>query len=195
MRPAESLTKQEARALYLDRRMQLPETERLRLSADLLTQFRRIAFPPLKVIHVYQPILAKKEVDTGPFIRHLEALFPELTLVVPRVSGATDLEHLVLDAGTFLSTSAWGIPEPLEGVRVSPEEIDMVLVPLLIFDQKGFRVGYGKGLYDRFLAQCRPNVLKIGLSLFEPPSHLQDRGEFDVPLSIGVTPTQLYEFV
>lgn len=189
------MTKKGARTYYLDRRMQLPEAERLRLSDGVLAQYRRIAFPPLRVVHVYQPILAKKEMDTQPFIRHLETLFTGLTLVVPRVSGATDLEHLVWDAGTFLSTSAWGIPEPLEGVRVSPEEIDLVLVPLLIFDEAGFRVGYGKGLYDRFLAQCRPDVLKIGLSFFEPTSLLQDRGEFDVPLSIGVTPTQLYEFV
>lgn len=189
------MTKQEARTYYLDRRMTLPDAERRVLEAGLLEQYRRIVFPPLKVVHVYQPILSKREVDTQPFVHHLEALFPGLTLVVPRVSGATDLEHLVWDAGTFFSTSAWGIPEPLEGVTVSPEEIDLVLVPLLIFDREGFRVGYGKGLYDRFLAVCRPDVLKIGLSLFEPLSSLQDRGEFDVPLSIGVTPTQLYEFV
>jgi 5-formyltetrahydrofolate cyclo-ligase len=189
------MTKKEARTYYLDRRLELPDAERLRLGAGLLEQYRRILFPPLKVVHVYQPILAKKEVDTQPFVRHLETLFPGLTLVVPRVSGATEMEHLIWDTGTFLSTSAWGIPEPLEGVPVSPEVIDLVLVPLLIFDQAGFRVGYGKGLYDRFLAKCRPDVLKIGLSLFEPLSRLQDRGEFDVPLSIGVTPTQLYEFV
>ncbi|TDW97571.1 5-formyltetrahydrofolate cyclo-ligase [Dinghuibacter silviterrae] len=189
------MTKQEARTYYLQERVRLTAAERETMSAGLLSQFERITFPPLKVVHVYRPLLAKGEIDTQPFVRHLEALFPGLTLVVPRVSGSSDLEHLVWDTGTFFAPGAYGIPEPVEGIRVIPGAVDLVIVPLLIFDRDGFRVGYGRGMYDRFLAQCRPDVLKVGLSLFEPMPRLEDRGEFDVPLSIGVTPTQLYEFV
>lgn len=194
------MTKKEARTYYLDKRMSLPPAERAALAAAVLEQFKKaLARPlgaaPLRVAHVYQPILAKKEMDTLPFIRYLEAANPGLTLAIPRVSGETDLEHFIWDSGTFLTESAWGIPEPLEGVVVLPEAIDLVLVPLLIFDKEGYRVGYGKGMYDRFLAQCRPDLVKVGLSFFEPIDKVTDRGEFDVPLSIGVTPTQLYEFV
>jgi 5-formyltetrahydrofolate cyclo-ligase len=189
------MTKKEARTYFIERRLALEGGERAALSAGLLETFKAIAFQPLKVIHVYRPMQAKGEVDTLPFVRHLEILNPGLTLVVPRVSGSTDLEHLVWEADTFFATSAWGIPEPEEGIRVIPDAIDLVLVPLLTFDREGYRVGYGKGMYDRFLAQCRPDVVKVGLSLFDPVSRIDDRGEFDVPLSIGVTPTQLYEFV
>jgi 5-formyltetrahydrofolate cyclo-ligase len=189
------MTKKEARKYYLEQRMGLPEAERKTLSAAVLARFEKLALPPLKVAHVYQPILSKREMDTLPFIHHLEATNPGLTLAIPRVSGETDLQHFIWDSGTFLTESAWGIPEPLEGVVVLPEAIDLVLVPLLIFDKEGYRVGYGKGMYDRFLDKCRPDVVKIGLSLFEPPDRIEDRGKFDVPLSIGVTPTQLYEFV
>jgi 5-formyltetrahydrofolate cyclo-ligase len=189
------MTKREARTFYLSERMALSDGIRQHLSAQLLEQFKKIVFAPLRCIHVYQPILSKREIDTHPFVSHLQALFPGLTLVVPRVSGATSLDHILWEAGTFLSTSPWGIPEPLEGVRVEPGQIDLVLVPLVIFDQGGTRVGYGKGLYDRLLASCRPDVLKIGLSFFDPVAPFEDSAEFDVPLSIGITPTQLYEFV
>lgn len=197
------MTKKEARKYYLSERMKLGPADRGALTAGLLAQFKKAALtgfgrvdrPPLKVAHVYQPILAKKEIDTLPFIRHLEATNPGLTLAVPRVSGETDLEHFIWDSGTFLTESAWGIPEPLEGVVVLPEAIDLVLVPLLIFDKEGYRVGYGKGMYDRFLKKCRPDVVKVGLSFFEPIDKVTDREEFDVTLSIGMTPTQLYEFV
>ena len=189
------MRKKEARTLYLAKRLALGDEERASRSENMLAQFRTRIFPPLKYIHVYQPILAKKEIDTQPFVRHLEALFPGLILVVPRVSGADSLEHLIWEAGTYFAPGAWGIPEPLEGVTVLPERIDLVIVPLLAFDLQGFRVGYGKGLYDRFLQACRPDVIKVGLSFFEPLPLLEDRADFDVPLSIGVTPTQLYEFV
>jgi 5-formyltetrahydrofolate cyclo-ligase len=189
------MTKQEARTTYLARRLALSDGEKEAREAGLLEQFGRLVFPPIKTIHVYQPILSKNEIDTLPFIRHLERLFPGLRLVLPRVSGPTTLEHLVWDAGTLFSTSPWGTPEPVGGVSVPARDIDLVLVPLVIFDREGYRVGYGKGFYDRFLSACRTDVLKVGLSLFEPLPHLQDRAEFDVPLSIGVTPTQLYEFV
>ena len=70
----------------------------------------------------------------------------------------------------------------------------MVLVPLLAFDSKGYRVGYGKGFYDRFLKQCRNDCVKIGLSYFEPIDAINDAGEFDVPLDFCITPQKAYVF-
>jgi 5-formyltetrahydrofolate cyclo-ligase len=189
------MTKQQARTYYLSRRLALPDPVRRSLTEQILDIYKKITFPRLKCIHVYQPLLSKKEIDTAPFVQHLESLFPGLTLVVPRVSGATTLEHIIWDAATFFSPNGWGIPEPMEGLAAAPEDIDLVIVPLVAFDENGTRIGYGKGLYDRFLSACRPDVLKIGLSLFDPASPFEDTGEFDVPLSIGITPTQLYEFV
>ena len=189
------MTKQQARAEFLQRRLALPAADKQALTLQILECFQGFHFPTLRMVHVYRPIAAKKEVDTLPFVRHLEALFPGLILVVPRISGAGSLEHITWDAETLFAPNAWDIPEPLEGAAVSPRDLDLVLVPLLAFDRNGFRVGYGKGFYDRFLATCRPDVLKVGLSLFEAVDVLEDRAEFDIPLSIGVTPTTLYEFV
>jgi len=69
-----------------------------------------------------------------------------------------------------------------------------VLVPLLSFDKKGFRVGYGKGFYDRFLMQCKSDCIKIGLSYFDPIDVIDDADEFDVPLDFCITPQKVYVF-
>jgi 5-formyltetrahydrofolate cyclo-ligase len=67
-------------------------------------------------------------------------------------------------------------------------------VPLLAFDKAGHRVGYGKGMYDRFLQQCRPDTHTIGLSLFEPVNMITDIDPRDVPLHTVVTPDTIYHF-
>lgn len=70
----------------------------------------------------------------------------------------------------------------------------MVLVPLLSFDRRGHRVGYGKGYYDRFLRKCRPDCQKVGLSIFEPIDEISDANENDEPLDAAVTPTATIRF-
>jgi 5-formyltetrahydrofolate cyclo-ligase len=70
----------------------------------------------------------------------------------------------------------------------------MIICPLIAFDLKGNRVGYGKGFYDRFLGQCKSDVIKLGLSYFEPINNITDCNESDLPLSSCITPTQHYFF-
>ena len=77
---------------------------------------------------------------------------------------------------------------------IDEKEIDLVLVPLLCFDKKGFRVGYGKGFYDRFLSKCRSDVLKIGLSYFKPVEKIEDVRDFDVALDYCITPKGVWHF-
>ena len=81
-----------------------------------------------------------------------------------------------------------------EGELVSCEKIDAVLIPLLCFDKKGFRVGYGKGFYDRFLQNCPSNCLKIGLSHYEAIEEIEDVNEFDVRLDYCLTPNETVKF-
>ncbi len=90
--------------------------------------------------------------------------------------------------------NSWGISEPSSGARIKPEEIDMVVVPLLCFDVSGHRTGYGKGFYDRFLAACRSDCVKIGVSHFGPVDRIDDIREHDVRLDACVTPGHTYTF-
>ena len=69
---------------------------------------------------------------------------------IPKVLDDFQLEHYLLSDQTSLKINNFGIPEPQHGIKINPIQIDVVFVPLLIFDNQGHRVGYGKGYYDRF---------------------------------------------
>ena len=62
---------------------------------------------------------------------------------------------MAVDDETEFEENKYGITEPVNGVKIDPEEIDMMLVPLFAFDKRGYRVGYGKGYYDRFTEQVQ----------------------------------------
>jgi 5-formyltetrahydrofolate cyclo-ligase len=70
----------------------------------------------------------------------------------------------------------------------------MVLVPLLALDKSGHRVGYGKGFYDKFLAECRIRCHRVGISLFQPIDMIEDVGEDDITLTHCLTPSGVLKF-
>ena len=84
------------------------------------------------------------------------------------------LSHILLTDATLIRPNALGIPEPVGGLEVPIENVEVVFVPLLAYDKKGNRIGYGKGYYDRFLSTCPTRCIKIGLS-FSPQKRLYQR--------------------
>lgn len=102
------------------------------------------------------------EVDT---IRLIDtALSGGLRVIVPRcVRNAVALEHFEITSRSQLQKGSFGILEPdiTRCPRVSPEYSGVCIVPGLAFDERGCRMGYGKGYYDRFL--CMFDGVKIGL--------------------------------
>jgi 5-formyltetrahydrofolate cyclo-ligase len=146
-------------------------------------------FKSVKLLHHFISLAANNEVDTGRIVKSIKEVNPQIRFAVPRVNPKIrSLEHLELNAETELSTSEWGIPEPVGDYLIDERTIDFVLVPLLCFDRAGHRVGYGGGFYDRFLARCRPDCLKVGLSFFPPIEKIEDIHERDVKLDFCVTP-------
>ncbi|SFW81549.1 5-formyltetrahydrofolate cyclo-ligase [Chitinophaga sancti] len=189
------LTKKDIRREFLEKRLNTPPELITTLNAQLLAQCRLLDFSPYKLAHIFLPIREKKEVDTQALVDQTRTTFPALQWVISRsnMSDSTML-HYLWEQNTVLEKNAYGIPEPTAGTLIAPADLDLVFVPLLAFDTDGHRVGYGKGMYDRFLEQCRPDVTTIGLSLFDPVAGIADIGSWDVPLSIVVTPHTIYHF-
>ena len=189
------MTKQGLRKLYLEKRKALSEGEYAHLNLSLYHQFFiAVDLSFIKVIHIFLPITSKREVDTWPIIERIRREYPHVRFSIPRVNTQTEeLENFFFEGLHQLSTNAWGIQEPKQGVPTEPSKIDMVLVPLLAFDLQGNRLGYGKGYYDKFLQQCRSDVKKIGLSLFQPEELIPSE-TYDVKLDAALTPAGYINF-
>jgi 5-formyltetrahydrofolate cyclo-ligase len=104
------------------------------------------------------------------------------------------MELFVFEGSEQLTENIWGIPEPTFGKKTEKNEVDVVLVPLLISDKAGNRVGYGKGFYDKLLKECRSDVLKIGLNFFDPIDSIDGILCTDVKLNFCVCPNKIYTF-
>lgn len=184
------MQKAELRKLTLQKRRNLPAEEvqeRSQCIANLF--FQHFPLQAGQTVHIFLPILKNKEVNTWTIIEQLRERHPEVRVAVPVTDVAQNvLTHHELTDEAVLLENAWGIPEPQDAQIIHAKEVDVVLLPLLAFDKAGHRVGYGKGFYDRFLADCRPDVLKIGLSLEPPVDSIADANAFDVPLDAVVMP-------
>jgi 5-formyltetrahydrofolate cyclo-ligase len=189
------MTKQELRKIYLEKRQSLSGAEYGQLSFQLYQNFfSSIDLSFVRVMHVFLAIPSKKEVDTWLLIDRIRREFPHIRISVPRVNNLKgELENFYFEGLHQLTTNNWGIQEPKQGIPTETEKIDFVVVPLLAFDKRGYRIGYGKGYYDEFLARCNPATKKIGLSFFPPLERVPNEAH-DVPLTGCVTPNGIIEF-
>lgn len=143
--------------------------------------------------HLFISIAEKKEIDTSFVLSVLQGKDKEVVVSKSNLDDQTLTNYLLTENTRFVKNSL-NIPEPVDGIEVPTPKIDVVFVPLLAFDTAGQRIGYGKGYYDKFLSDCKPETLKIGLSFFEAESNFDDIYEFDIPLDYCVTPTKVYDF-
>ena len=186
------MLKKHLRLLYANLRSELsPETQD-QFSLRIANRCLRLPVWRYQFFHIYLSIPQKNEVDTSFLLTVLQG--KDKDIAVPKVSGEGELDHYLLTDATVFNNDRWGIPEPVSGIRVTPQQIDVVFLPLLAFDLKGCRVGYGGGFYDRFLADCREDIVKVGLSFFEPVPEISDRNPLDVPMDYCVTPQKIYSF-
>lgn len=155
-------SKQTLREVYLSKRLTLSDKEyqhRNALITDRLINF--IEANEINSIHLFLPIIKKKEFNTYPLIDHLKER--GIKIYIPKVVSATELEHYMLDESCVIEENNWGVPEPVSGTKFKLQRVDLILVPLIIADKSGHRIGYGKGYYDRFLKEVEAN--KVGISL------------------------------
>ncbi len=182
---ANRLTRQDV----LDKRTRMTDHAVRQLSDRIQERVLKNSFWPSRgMIGLYAPI--KNEVMTDVlFKRALESgsrvFFPKVEqgIVFYEVSGPGDLEK-----------GSWGIPEPnLACSPLLPEEsLDILIMPGLVFDTMGARLGYGKGFYDRYLASLEKRPLTIGLAYQFQISENVEQQSWDQTLDYVVTENSIF---
>jgi len=142
---------------------------------ESLTQFK-----VAKTILAYWSL--PDEVDTHRFITKWAN---EKRIALPVVAGDTLELRFFNGLNNLVTSDSFGIQEPIAEEVVTPEEIDLAIIPGVAFDRKGNRLGRGKGFYDRFLNQTKAYKVAVGFDfqiLEEIPV-----ASFDIPVDIVVT--------
>ncbi len=176
------MKKEVLRKNYKQKRKELTKEAFEMLQQKIYDKVYNYDFSKVTNIHIFLPIVKQLEINTYPIIDFLISQHKNIIVSKSNFKNNT-LTHHLLEKDTELIINAYGIPEPNNAKQVNPFEIDLVFVPLLISDKLNYRVGYGKGFYDRFLADCRENIQTIGLNLFTPIDSIEDINEFDIPLN------------
>lgn len=187
------MTKKDLRLKYKALRQELTIAEVEERSLAIANQLLHLDVWGKTYYHLFLTMDNQKEVHTDVVQHILCGRDKEVVIARSDFENCTMVHYLLTD-NTKIVVSAYGIPEPVYGLEVPATKIDVVFVPLLAFDTKGHRVGYGKGFYDRFLAECRPDVIKIGLSFFEAEADDIPHNATDIALDYCVTPERVYSF-
>ena len=185
-------TKAVLRTEYQKRRDSLTEEQIADCSIQISNLSLTLNIWEYSIYHLFMTNEKNKEIDTSYLLSVIQG--KDKQPVIPKIVDDNRLEHFLLNDQTPLKNNRWGIPEPLSGITINPKQIEVVFVPLLVFDQKGHRVGYGKGYYDRFLDQCSESTLKVGLTFFDPVTKIEDIETHDISLDFALTPEQIYAF-
>ena len=181
------MKKQELRALYKQKRKDLTEIQIKGLQENIYQQVYNLDLSKVNNVHVFLSISKFKEIDTAPLITWFRNKNKRIVVSKCNFKDNT-LSHFYLEENTVLSLNKFGVLEPVAAELVEENKLDLIFIPMLISDDKKFRVGYGKGFYDRFLSNCRKDAKFIGLNFFPPITAIEDKNEFDIPLHQVIYP-------
>jgi len=142
-------------------------------------------------IHTFLPIKKNNEPDVSSLLESLWS--QEVKVVISQTDFLfKQMHHFYYDRETKLIENKIGIPEPINAKETTLDDLDMILIPLLVSDKEGFRIGYGGGYYDKLLAETK--AMKVGLSLSPPVDKIMQAEDWDIPLNFLITPFKLYNY-
>lgn len=174
-----SSIKSDLRSLYRSRRRQLSPDVALQSSQQaciyLINHFQECHW---KRLMLYLPI--DGEISPEPLFHYF--MNRNVEIIVP---------HTIKKDVNFYQLDTWNTPSFGEPI-VSLPEIEAIIVPGIVFDRRGYRIGFGGGFYDRFLADYQG--LAIGLAYeCQVIDHINE-DPWDVPVSLMATEKALYHF-
>ena len=174
------MDKKELRKIFLDKRNAMSEEERAEASYHICTILMEMLKG--KTVLSYYPF--GSEVDLS-LINHF---YP---VAYPRCLEDKQMEALVPKYRSFIK-NRFGImePDPDRSVLVPKDKLDVILVPCLAFNEKGDRLGYGGGYYDRYLKDCK--AFKIAVAFECQKTDEWETDEWDIPVDMIITERNSY---
>ena len=185
------LCKKQQRRNATDRRRELTQAERDEKSAAICKNLEELFsgedFAGERTVLSYRATLEEANVDAFGAWAQKQGI---------AVAYPISLPNGIMKAMVPRKKDAWrqgpfGIWEPEEEFSdpVDPEEIDVILVPCVAFDRKGNRCGHGAGYYDRYLPQCRKDMIPVLIAFDAQETDTLMTDATDVPVRIIVTET------
>lgn len=180
------MQKEKLRRFYIKKREELPSEERQRLSKAIVERVKELpAFKRANNLLLFCP--HRGEPDITPLF---DVVIKEgKNLILPKVNGR-DLRLIKVEGKENLGLGAFCILEPQGGEEVRPEDIDFSLVPGVAFDKEGYRLGFGKGYYDRLLE--RLGGIKVGVAYEFQVVERLPRDTWDKPVDLVLTEKNFY---
>ena len=135
----------------------------------------------------------RSEVNTLPIIQDL--LHKKKTVAVPRITGKGKMEfYIIKDPDADLIPGTYGIREPKHGLKkVKPEDIDLLLTPGAVFDDRGYRIGYGGGFYDRYIPRLKEGTPTISLAFELQLVKMVPNESFDQKVNMIITEKRIIQ--
>lgn len=180
IRPVKNKMRQEIK----EQRKNLTCDERERCDSKICERLRQLwLYRESQTVFTY--VSLADETDTKKFIER--ALEDGKRVVVPRcIKGTRNMEFCLINSLNDLEEGAFGVLEPKVECEVYKDYSDgFCIVPALAFDRKGYRLGYGKGYYDRFLADFCGKTVGICYNRFVVPEI--PRGKYDKSVDLIIT--------
>lgn len=186
-------SKRDLRKILRTRRRTLtPQAQRL-AARNLTRQLQRLPLF-IRARHIAGHWPADGEISPLPFLRELQR--QGKTVYLPEVLTNGQLGFRRFHIAAHLGQNRYGIPEPLSREHRFPQDLDIVLMPLVGFDRQGNRLGMGGGYYDRTFAFLRQQAwhrrpVLVGLAHdFQQVASLS-HDDWDIPLQVIVTDTSV----
>ncbi len=181
------MNKKALRIECLQTRKKLTLADQMTASSSICARVLELAqYQQAKHIALYKAV--NSEID----LRDLTRL-PGQTYYFPVMNPGNTLLFLPTTSDTAFVINRFGVAEPdVNRERaIMPEELDMILLPLVAFDEHGTRLGMGGGYYDRTLAHHRPPLL-IGVAYEFQRQPFIEPAAWDVPLAAVITQKTIY---
>lgn len=171
------MLKSELRIIMRHKREQLSESDKKLLSDQLLHSFINSELKGYTYYMAYMPI--NNEADTEGLIEYLFTHGKHVS--IPYINGRNEMIAVEIDRQTEYVTDSFGTKIPKNIVIADKEKLEVIIVPGIAFDKKGYRVGYGKGYYDRFLCDIDPITVAWCYD-FQITDKIDDIKNTDIPI-------------